>query len=326
MRVAIAGFGFRGKEWLDACRRGRVEVVGAADPSAEARAAAAQRGLRTWESLEDALADPWDAVILASPEHLHTEDIRRCLRAGRPSLVEKPMTRSWGDAVDVAREADERGVPVLVGQQMRYIRREVVLRRLLAAGVVGRPVRVTVASTNTRRDFRREVRDGIWHFTVHYWDAFRTRFGRPPDSIHARDLPEISSGSAFAASLVWEGGPEISYVHHDGTDPIGYHEWIGCETGSLVVLRERVYVDRRGRRPRRIWWPRTVDPEAPLLRGLEAAVAGRPPADLGSLDNLQTIAMVEATVRSMDSGRPVRVPDLLGEASEGPRAEHHPGA
>ena len=315
MRVAISGFGLRGGEWAEACRAAGVEVAGAADPSPEARARAGAAGLRAWETLPEALEHPWDAAILASPEHLHIQDLRLCLAAGRPSLVEKPMTSSWRDAVDVVRESEERGVPILVGQQMRYLRRETVVRRLLAAGVVGRPVRITVASTQTRRDYTRKVPDVLWHYTVHHWDAFRTRFGRAPDSIHARDLPEVSSGSAFAASLVWQGGPELAYVHHDGTDPIGYHEWIGCETGSLVVVRERVYVDRRGKRVRRVWWPRRVNPEGPLIRGLEATVAGRPPADLGARDNLETIAMVEASIRSLDSGAPVRVGDVLAEAS-----------
>jgi predicted dehydrogenase len=217
----------------------------------------------------------------------------------------------------LAGESREAGVPVMVAQFYRFIRREVVLRRLLAEGVVGRPLRVTVASTLIRQPYLRSPEDVLWHFGIHHWDAFRTRFGGPPHSIHVRPLPEVSAGTSFGASLVWEGGPEVSYLHHDGTDPMGYHEWVGCETGSLVVVAERVFVDRRGRRLRRVWRPRRVDAERPFLRGLEAAAAGRPPEDLGIQDNLQTIAMIEAARRSIASGEPVRVEDVLAEEDGG---------
>ena len=316
VRVVIAGFGGRSTFWLAACRAERVDVAGVADPSAGGRGDAARQGLRTWESLEAALEDPWDAAIVASHDRLHLGDVRTCIAAGRPSVVERPVATSWRDVMALARESREAGVPVLVAQYYRFIRREVVLRRLLAQGVVGRALRVTVASTLTRQPYLRSPDEILWHFGIHQWDALRTRFGGPPDSIHMRPLPEVSAGTSFGASLVWEGGPEVSYLHHDGTDPMGYHEWVGCETGSLVVLAERVFVDQRGTRLRRVWRPRRVDADRPFLRGLEAAVAGRPPGDLGIRDNLQTIAMLEAARRSIASGEPARVGDVLAEASD----------
>ena len=50
------------------------EILGVCDPSAKARACVSEEfGLKAFESIEDVLALPLDAVVIASPDPLHHE-------------------------------------------------------------------------------------------------------------------------------------------------------------------------------------------------------------------------------------------------------------
>lgn len=56
-----------------------------------------------------------DGVIIATPAETHAELAIRCLRAGKPVLVEKPLATTWRDCAEVIDLAQERGLPLLVG-------------------------------------------------------------------------------------------------------------------------------------------------------------------------------------------------------------------
>ena len=70
----------------------RFEVTGVADPSRTARAFIAERyGLATYESIEQLLHEPLDAVVIASPDALHKEHVLSALKLGLHVFCEKPL-------------------------------------------------------------------------------------------------------------------------------------------------------------------------------------------------------------------------------------------
>jgi predicted dehydrogenase len=95
-------------------------------------------GVRAYGSYEAALDDPQvDAVVVAVPPKFHLELTRRALAAGKHVLVEKPAFTSLDDYDAVQAERDRAGRTILVGENDHYKPLAVVLRRLVAEGVLG---------------------------------------------------------------------------------------------------------------------------------------------------------------------------------------------
>ena len=88
LRAAVVGTGFIGVVHVDALRRLGVEVTGVAGSTRSARL---RRG-SLHESYDALLADDRvDVVHLTTPNHLHHEQVKRALEAGKHVVCEKPL-------------------------------------------------------------------------------------------------------------------------------------------------------------------------------------------------------------------------------------------
>src|SRR5204863_5906579 len=87
---------------------------------------------------EPFLAHPGlDAVVLATSAPTHFALARQSLEAGKPTFVEKPLTLASADARELARLAEERGLPLMVGHLLEYHPAVEHLKGLSTAGEMG---------------------------------------------------------------------------------------------------------------------------------------------------------------------------------------------
>lgn len=302
VRLLLVGYGQRGRHWAEVCRsRSDVVVDAVVEPDAAARDAAAAAGLAVFASPAEACAArPLAAAIVASPFDSHPAVASACLGAGLAVLVEKPLGLCVADATTVVDAAAARGLTALVVQNFRYLPRERALARALVAGAIGRPVEAEVDSA---RAVASPV--ALWDFALHHLDAFRVRYGGPP-----QDVTATASGSALVVELTWSDGLQVRYRHDDAAAGYRYRERIEGADGTLVVDDQRVRLQRDGRRTRTVRPPGRVDPEhailSELLRALAAGPEG-PPSPLAAADNVLTVATVEAVAESLRLGRAVRL-------------------
>ncbi len=61
-----------------------------------------------------------DAVIIATPHHLHAQLAEDCVLAGKPVLVEKPLVCNLAEMRRLRQLSAERRVPVVAGQMRRF--------------------------------------------------------------------------------------------------------------------------------------------------------------------------------------------------------------
>ncbi len=117
---------------LDAARAGKLAAI--ADAAVET-------------SYEAVLArTDIDLIDICLPPHLHFRTIEQALQAGKHVLCEKPLVASLRDVERVQRAAERAGRAVMPVYQYRYGNGLARLRRLIEAGVTGRPL---VASIET---------------------------------------------------------------------------------------------------------------------------------------------------------------------------------
>jgi predicted dehydrogenase len=139
VRIAVAGCGAIGRRHVELiAAQPEARLCGLADPAAGTAPLAERFGARAFPSLEAMLeaARP-DAVIIATPNALHTRHALACVGRGLPVLVEKPLADDVEQGERIVRAAEAAGVPVLVGHHRRHSPILAKARAVIAAGTLG---------------------------------------------------------------------------------------------------------------------------------------------------------------------------------------------
>lgn len=89
------------------------------------------------KSVEELLAEPIDAVVVATPNDTHCELTLKAIAAGKHVFVEKPMAGSIADAEKMIKAAEAAGVVLLVDQSFRYMNDYQAIKKELDKGVIG---------------------------------------------------------------------------------------------------------------------------------------------------------------------------------------------
>lgn len=152
VKVAVVGASGYGDSYLQALlndpRNSAIEFVGVADPAPQRCRrfeVLKSRGIPFYPSLEVMLAsnDAIDLVTLATPIHLHAPHSCLAMARGCNVLCEKPLAGSLADAKRMLHAIFENdGVFLAIGFQWSYSQAVQHLKRDIAAGVLGRPVRL----------------------------------------------------------------------------------------------------------------------------------------------------------------------------------------
>jgi predicted dehydrogenase len=178
LAVAVVGAGFMGERWARALHEhpaASVAVVGEVD-AARGRALAERFGARhVADAVEAASARGVDAVVVCTPEHLHTEPAVAALSAGRPVAVEKPLAHTADAADELVAAAERAPVPVLAAHVLRFEPRYAAVKQAIAAGTIGavravRHERIGIAADRARLADRTTV---ALYYGVHELDLAR---------------------------------------------------------------------------------------------------------------------------------------------------------
>jgi predicted dehydrogenase len=146
IRAAIIGLGTWGRNLVRSVPAESPLIrftTGATRTPEKALSFADERGLRMLSSYEAVLADPEvDAVVLATPHSLHTEQIVAAAQAGKHVFCEKPLGLDAASAERAAQACADAGVTLAVGYNWRMQPALREIRRLIDDGTLGRVLHV----------------------------------------------------------------------------------------------------------------------------------------------------------------------------------------
>ena len=138
--AAVIGTGFIGTVHVEQLRRIGVQVrgvLGSTPERGEARAEALGV-VRAYPSLAAILDDPSvDVVHVTSPNHLHVEQSRQILRAGRHVVCEKPLAMAATDSAELVELAASTGLVNAVNFNIRFYPLHQHVRDMIADGGLG---------------------------------------------------------------------------------------------------------------------------------------------------------------------------------------------
>lgn len=149
IRIVVVGVGPRGQHWLPEVQTAPAyELVACVDFDAAALKQASSKlslpSRQCFRDLREALdQNNCDAVIVATSAVGHVEPCESAISRDLAVLVEKPFTLCLHEALKLVALAEEKGAPLIVAQNYRYMRSFRTARRLIDAGTLG-PVGMVV--------------------------------------------------------------------------------------------------------------------------------------------------------------------------------------
>lgn len=336
LRVLVLGAGFFGRNWLRTLADcPECEVAGLVAKHGELLAAAGEEfgvpAARRFAAVEEGLDRAGaQAVVVALPQMLHREAILAALAAGKHVLTEKPLAMSLAEAGGIVRAARAApGLVAMVDQNYRWRPQTQALARTVHAGAIGRVGAVTYefrqAITRTTTDAWRETMPHpyLHDMAVHHFDLLRFFLGlectevlargvRPPWNWY-QGLPAVDvlftfeagigisySGSMVACGYATPQDGIVTLVGEGGTLRLEADSQVRCYRGQTVEVV-----------------PPPPMPHADLAYALREFLGcireGRRP-ETHVEDNVRSLALVEAALRSVESGQLVAVAPLLEEA------------
>jgi predicted dehydrogenase len=337
LKVLVLGSGFFGKNWLrelSACAE--CEVAGVVAKHPELLAAVGEEFMipvsRRFATIAEGLdGSKADAVVVALPEMAHKEAIMAALGRRLHVLTEKPLTMTMAEAAEIVQAARRSPTSVvMVDQNYRWRPQTRTLRQAVCDGRIGTIGSVSYdyrqAITRTTTDaWREQMPHPFLHdMAPHHFDLLRACTGlecrqviaagvRPPwswykgvpgvDAILAfeQDVSASYSGTMVARGWATPQDGIITVIGEGGTlrlEADSQVRWYG-EKGGSEVLRpvEMPFTDL-----------------AATLREFLAAIRERRKPETHLEDNVWTLAMVEAAIRSVETREPVAVAPLVEAA------------
>lgn len=204
IRVGVVGLGKMGISHLAAFRaHPDVELAGVCDTAKYSRDVLAKyTGLATFADLGDMFDRArLDAVVIATPSHLHAPMVRQALERGLHVFCEKPFCLDPAESLALADLARRRALVTQVGYHNRYVATFAEVKRLLDLGVIGRVTHVLaeaygpVVLKPSGSTWRTRKVDGggcLYDYAAHPIDLLTWYLG-PVDSVSGSVLTSVFS-------------------------------------------------------------------------------------------------------------------------------------
>lgn len=319
MRAGLVGCGpraighFRALETIE-----NLECVGACDIDKERREVfAAETGAKTFEKLEDLLAESPDIVGIVTNVETHVPLGCAAIEAGAAVVVEKPLGPSTAEAKKITDLAREKGVPAAVSFQLHY---DGFCRKMkeLCSSVEPLLVHHSRHSGLMQPQFLRPGKfTGVFDYLVHEIDLVRwwtrqevvgvtARIGCGTYGDHeAPDLAvlhlDLDGDERAAATLVGSmAGPPLARI----VQIAGRNGAIQAHFGKTLLLGHGP-----GTPTEEVPIPETKENmTAALYRDMTRAIQGLPVPDMPTLqDGFAAVAVVEAAFQSHEQGARIEI-------------------
>lgn len=160
-RVLLIGVGSIGERHLRCFQQtGRADVsLVEINPALRQSVVERYRVTAAWASLDDALADPPDIAVVATPAPFHIAMAQQLVDRGVHVLIEKPLSINEEGLDTLAATIEQRGVTVGVAYVMRHHPCLQKMRAAIHSGRFGKPVQIVVVSGQHFPLYRPAYRD-----------------------------------------------------------------------------------------------------------------------------------------------------------------------
>lgn len=169
-----------------------------------------------WQDLLD--DDRVEAIVIATQTETHFDLAASALRAGKHVLVEKPMTRTRGEAAELLRIAEGEGRVLMVGHLLLYHPAFVHVEQLIRQGALGDiyylySVRVNLGIVRSTESALESLGPHDLAVALQYLQA-------PPVAVSAQGHDYLQKGVPDVVfATVYFGDGKLAHLHTSWLDP-----------------------------------------------------------------------------------------------------------
>ena len=166
------------------------------------------------------------AVVIATPSMFHEGPLRACIERGKHVLIEKPISTSIGMLPQMLDAADEKGLVVMMGNNLRFHPCVLQAQNWLMQGLAGKPIWANFICAQENAKYQDSV---VLNWGAHEVDVAMHLFG--PASVQCASVTDDERIADFV--LLHESGVRSSF-HLDYVTPVEIREaWIACEDHNI---------------------------------------------------------------------------------------------
>lgn len=192
-------------------------------------------------------------VVIATPAETHFPIAREALLAGRHVYVEKPLVLDEGEARELIKIADERGLTLMVGHLLQYHPVFEKLRDLASSGELGRINYIYSHRLNLGKIRREE--NALWSFAPHDISMILSLTGEEPTQVLA------TGGNYLHSELA-----DVTTTHLSFASGVKAHVFVSWlhpfKEQKLVVVGDKkmaVFDDTQAWEDKLLLYPHSID-------------------------------------------------------------------
>ncbi|MBI4691123.1 MAG: Gfo/Idh/MocA family oxidoreductase [Nitrospirae bacterium] len=263
-----------------------------------------------------------DAVVIATPAEFHYKMVREALLKNKDVFVEKPLSLSVNEGIELNHIARKKGRILMVGHLLRYHPAVIKLKEMVESGELGRLYYVYSNRLNLGKI--RQEENILWSFAPHDISVILSLTGQMPDEVTSfggRYLQE-KVADVTLSTLSFPSGIK-AHIFVNWLHPYKEQKFIVVGSEKMAVFND-VGKDKLLLYPHKINWrgnipiPDKKDAQIieindmePLRQEcshfLECVKTRRSPVTDGD-EGLRVLSVLDACQRSLESGgSPVRV-------------------
>ena len=301
---------------------------------ARAKQLAEKHGCAWTTSLDEVAASEVEAVTIATPDHLHKAPTLQMLAAGKHVLVEKPLATTVADGQEMVDAAEAAGVKFMVDFHARWHPLFMGAKEYVESGKVGEPVLAYARLSDTiyvpTEMLPWAGQSGPeWFLFPHVMDVVRWILDSEPVEVFARghrgvlEKRGIDCWDAIQALFEFENGAICTFetawiLPNSYTNVVDNRlSLVGSQGGlelknepNLWAFTDRFHTPFSSEAVTR--YGKAWGFQYESIRYFVDCVANDVTPEAGGRDGLVATAMIEATLKSLEEHRPVRMAELLG--------------
>jgi predicted dehydrogenase len=318
--VGMIGAGRWGGNWirtLAALPKTQLRWVCDVSPASLERIRQRFPDVQTTTRLDEMLNDPTlDGVVIATGAPTHYQVARQAMLAGKHVMVEKPMTLTSADAVDLTELAHRLHRVLMVGHLLEYhpiIRH---IRGVIDCGELGEVHYLYQQRLNLGTI--RADENAWWSLAPHDISVANRLLGAAPISVQCRgqNIVKANIADVVFATLEYPGG-RLAHVHVSWLDPRKCRKLVVVGSRKMVIFddddaQKLLVLDKGFQQNGEIITLRQGDTTAPktetaeplaleALHFVDCIRTGRPPISDGNAGTL-VVSVLECGQRSLDQG------------------------
>ncbi|MGB7269145.1 MAG: inositol 2-dehydrogenase [Albidovulum sp.] len=307
------------------------ELVAIADPVAAAAKAVQDAygcAIRTIDEI--AASDDIDAVVICTPTDTHADLIEEFAKRGKAVFCEKPIDLNLARVKACLDTVAQTGTTLMVGFNRRFDPDFRALKAAIDAGQIGDVEMVTLTSRDPGAppvDYIKRSGGIFRDMTIHDFDVARWMLGEEVETVMAAASvlvdPAIGAAGDYDSAnvlLTTASGRHCS-ITNSRRASYGYDQRIEVHGAKGAVSVENIRQSRIEiankdgySRPPLLdfFMTRYADAYAAEIASFVAAIQNRTPPETTGHDGLMALALADAAVKSVETGRAIKLSEVLG--------------